>query len=182
MVQDTGTGMSAETRSQSGGHISVDSEPGRGTTFRVYLPRAEQALASAARNEDPISAADLRGHEVVLVAEDMVPLREMIREVLESSGYRVVTAPDGEEALIRARGLGMDVDLLLTDVVMPGMSGRQLADELTTAQPGLRVLYMSGFTDDAMVRHGVFEHQVAILEKPFGPDALVRKVREVLTA
>ena len=205
-VSDTGTGMSADTQShmfepffttkevgkgtglglatvygivkQSGGSIWVYSELGHGTTIKVYLPRVDEP-------PDPLAAPGLanperlRGTETILLVEDEPAVRAVARQILARQGYTVLEAPDGPAALAMVAGRAR-VDLILTDVVMPGMSGRTLADQLATRWPGVRVLYMSGYTDDAIVRHGMLEPGLAYLQKPFRPDALVRKVREVL--
>jgi len=165
---------------QTGGHIWAYSEPGRGTTMRVYLPRVD---APPDPIERPADAApeSLRGSETILLVEDETAVRAVTRQLLERNGYKVVEAPDGPAALALVDGKrGDEIDLLLTDVVMPGMSGRELADQLTARCPKLRVLYMSGYTDDAIVRHGMLEPGLAYLEKPFRSAGLLRKVRETL--
>ena len=206
-VSDTGSGMSADTQShmfepffttkevgkgtglglatvygivkQSGGSIWVYSELGHGTTIKVYLPRVDEPAEplAAPAFADPKS---LRGTETILLVEDEPAVRGVARQVLARQGYTVLEAPDGHTALTMVGAGGPSVDLVLTDVVMPGMSGRTLADQLRRRCPGLRVLYMSGYTDDAIVRHGMLEPGLAYLQKPFRPDALVQKVREVL--
>jgi two-component system cell cycle sensor histidine kinase/response regulator CckA len=163
---------------QSGGFIWVYSEPNRGTTFKIYLPLAEGGPASAER--PAVVRASPRGSETILLVEDEELVRRLAHKILEGHGYDVMVAGGGKAAL-QVVGAGESrLDLLVTDVVMPGMSGRQLAEELRIRQPGLKVLYLSGYTDDAIVRHGVLEQEVFFLQKPFSPDALLRKVREVL--
>ena len=120
------------------------------------------------------------GRETVLLAEDDPSVRAVVSEVLSQKGYRVLRAPDGQAALEMARGQPGEIDLLVTDIVMPGMTGRELAEALTAERPGIRVLYMSGYTDDAVVRHGVLAEGMPYLQKPFSPRALASKVREVL--
>jgi len=184
-VRGKGTGLGLATVygivQQTGGHIWPYSEPGRGTTMRVYLPRVD---APADPIEHPRDAAPetLRGSETILVVEDEAPVRAVTRQLLERNGYTVLEAPDGAAALALVVGAagGRHIDLLLTDVIMPGMSGRELAAQLNARRPNLRVLFMSGYTDDAVVRHGMLEPGLAYLEKPFRPMALLRKVRSVL--
>jgi two-component system, cell cycle sensor histidine kinase and response regulator CckA len=164
---------------QSGGHIEVDSEPGRGTTFKIYLPRADETTPAAK------SARDLKvphGTETVLLVEDEDAVRTLARYVLRSSGYNVLEAGTGQEAVEIAMAYENAIDLLVTDVVMPGMSGRQLADSLVLTRPDIRILFMSGYTDEAILRHNVLEASIAFLQKPFSPTGLARKVREVLDA
>ena len=205
-VSDTGSGMDAKTQArifepffttkgpgkgtglglstaygivkQSGGSISVHSEPGHGATFNIYLPRVEGAprplIVENASGETP------GGSETVLLAEDSEPLRKIARQFLLQGGYTVLAAADGTAALAAARKHPGPIQLLLTDVVMPGLSGPQLARELCLARPGMEVLFISGYTDEALGRHGVLEAGVALLEKPFTRGALLRKLRQLL--
>jgi len=206
-VSDTGTGMSNDVQAhlfepffttkevgkgtglglatvygivkQSGGTIWVYSELGHGTTIKVYLPRVDDP-ADALTKAGPTDAASLRGTETILLVEDEPAVRAVARQVLTRQGYTVLEAPDGQAALTMVDATRPSIDLVLTDLVMPGMSGRILADNLVRRFPALRVLYMSGYTDDAIVRHGMLETGLAYLQKPFRPDALVQKVWEVL--
>jgi two-component system, cell cycle sensor histidine kinase and response regulator CckA len=178
-----GTGLGLSTVfgivQQSGGSIFVRSEVGQGTTFRVYLPRrdpADTAIATEPSAEPPQSA----GTQTVLVVEDEEALRRLTKRALEAAGYTVLAAASGEEALaISERQIG-DIHLLLTDVVMPRMSGRSLAEDLALRRPTLKVLYMSGYTDDAIAHHGVLDAGMRFIAKPFTSEALTRRVREVL--
>ncbi len=207
-VSDTGSGMDAETQArifepffttkeqglgtglglstvygivhQSEGYIRVESEPGRGATFTICLPAVDAPADGLAVAAEP--AATLTGTETVLVAEDDAMLRPLVTGLLQRHGYRVLVAQNADEALAIAHDHISAVHLLLTDVVMPGKSGRDLALGLAELRPETRVLYMSGYTDDAMASHGVLEPGLAFLQKPFTPTALMRKVREVLDA
>jgi PAS domain S-box-containing protein len=165
---------------QSGGHIRFHSAPGEGTTFKIYLPSAEGAGEPAMAS---LAAADLPpGSETILVVEDEQSMREMIRECLQGTGYTVLEAADGAEAHDVCHGHPGVLDLLITDVVMPGIGGRALAERLQALRPGMRALYISGYTDDAVVLHGVRSAEMAFLQKPFTPQALAVKIRQVLDA
>jgi CheY-like chemotaxis protein len=206
-VSDTGTGMTDEVKAhlfeaffttkpkgkgtglglatcqtivqQSGGHIGVYSEMGKGTTFKVYLPRVEQPLDVAARS---IQTGPLpRGTETLLVVEDEPSVRHLARGVLKAQGYKVLSASNGQDALRVAREhKGSPIRLVVTDIVMPLMGGKVMAEWLKTAYPDLKFLFTSGYTDEAIARHGVLEPGVAFLPKPYTPATLARKVREML--
>ena len=177
-----GTGLGLATVfgivEQSGGHVAVDSEVGAGTTFKVYLPQVEQA-SEGSKAPSPIPPPP-RGTETILLAEDEPAVRMLTRRILTGRGYRVLEAADGEEAVRVAAGHAGPIHLLITDVVMPGMGGRAAAEALAERQPGIRVVYLSGYTDDAVIRHGVLREGVHFLHKPFTAHELARKVRDVL--
>jgi len=203
-VSDTGVGMDAEVRKhifepffttkelgrgtglglatvygivkQSGGHIEVDTAPGQGTTFRIFLPAVEPPRPAPVPSLDAV----VGGSETVLLVEDEAALRSLAQEILRDQGYKVIAAGSGAEALELVRSYKAPIDLLVTDVVMPGMDGRELADRLGPVHPETRCLFMSGYTDDAVVRRGVREEGMPFLQKPFTIDALALKVREVL--
>ena len=205
-VSDTGTGMTAEVKThlfepffttkgvgkgtglglatvygivkQHQGHISVYSEPGQGTTFKVYLPRAKEEAEVSAPTVKATSMP--RGSETVLVAEDEWAVRGIALRVLKELGYTVLEAVNGTEALRVALAQGQKLDLLLTDVIMPEMNGKALAERLTVLWPGLKVLFVSGYTGETIARQGILGEGRAFLPKPFSPEALARKVREVL--
>ncbi len=176
-----GTGLGLSTAygivKQSGGFIWVYSEIGHGTSFTILLPQVTEALSTARPAPTLVSTS---GTETILLAEDNAGLRKLVTRTLEPAGYTVLGVATGEEALRLLERHEAPVHLLLSDVVMPGMSGRDLAERLAQTRPGMKVLYMSGYTTDTIVRHGVLEAQMPFLNKPFTATALLRKVREVL--
>lgn len=205
-ITDTGTGMDAATKArifepffttkgptkgtglglatvygivkQSGGQIEVYSEVGQGTTFKIYLPRDKsgEAANSVARVFTPLRG----GSETILLVEDEEGIRTLAKAVLQRYGYTVIEARNGGEAFMFCEAHAKPIALLLTDVVMPNMSGRQLSERLVAFQPDMKTLYMSGYTDDAIVQHGVLDPGTPFLQKPFSPEILARKVREIL--
>ncbi len=206
VVSDTGCGMDVETREkifepffttkgtgegtglglstvygivkQSDGFIGVDSEPGLGTTFKIYLPRVDEVTEPLEPRTDPVELR--QGTETVLLVEDEEMVRALVGDVLERNGYRVLEAPGGPKAIEIAEQHEGHINLLLTDVVMPGMSGRELAEELTRLRPELKVLYMSGYTAEAPSDRGLSNQGTPFLQKPFTPPALMQRVRDLL--
>jgi CheY-like chemotaxis protein len=162
---------------QSGGHIAVESALGRGSTFQILLPRVTMQCRG---DSEPAALANYQGTETVLLVEDDENVRSLARKILELEGYSVLEAGGGYEALRLADRYRATIHLLLTDVVMPQVNGRELAEELVRRRSGLKVLYLSGYTDDAILRHGIATDDVAFLYKPFTPGTLAQKVRAVL--
>ncbi|HYJ48007.1 MAG TPA: ATP-binding protein, partial [Pyrinomonadaceae bacterium] len=177
-----GTGLGLSTVfgivKQSGGNIAVCSEVGRGTTFNVYLPRVDECADSL--EAPPFNAQIMGGSETVLLVEDDDLVRGIARTTLEMCGYKVLEAANGGEALLISRDNDCNIALLLTDLVMPRMNGRTLAREICSLCPEIKVLFMSGYTDDVIAPHGISEERLAFIHKPFSPEALSQKVREVL--
>jgi two-component system cell cycle sensor histidine kinase/response regulator CckA len=165
---------------QSGGCIDVETQPGQGTTFKIYLPHARERIESAISFEHERSMPS--GHETLLLVEDDDAVRALARHVLQRCGYTVREATNGRDAIQLVETYGGPLDLVVSDVVMPHIGGRELAERLTALRPGLRVLFLSGYADDEAVRHGVFQSDVAFLQKPFTTARLAQKVRELLDA
>ncbi len=162
----------------SGGHISVYSEPGHGTTFKLYFPQVQERVASG--KPAPGVGKQPRGDETVLLVEDDDAVRTLTRHILQNCGYTVLEASNGRDAVRLAEGRQGPIHLLVTDVVMPYMGGRQVAERLAAMKPGIKVLYCSGYTDDTVIRHGILEKGTAFVQKPYSPVLLAQKVRDVL--
>jgi CheY-like chemotaxis protein len=182
--QGKGTGLGLSTVygivQQSGGYIWVYSEVGLGTTFKIYLPRVE---ADVTTNEPgAANTKALSGTETILLVEDEREVRNLVREILGKRGYVVLEADHSDKAVRICGGYSGKIHLMVTDVVMPGMSGRELAEQVKSSRPDMKVLFVSGYTDDAVIRHGILGTRVAFLQKPFTLDALLQKVRDVLDA
>jgi nitrogen-specific signal transduction histidine kinase/ActR/RegA family two-component response regulator len=205
-VSDTGVGMSPEVRErifepffttkkkgkgtglglsttygivkQSDGNIWVYSKLGKGTTFKIYLPRVDEPLEEI--KKEVLKEELPRGNETILIVEDEEEVRKLAGKILERQGYRILEASQGDDALRISEKHGVPIDLILVDVIMPGMSGSELAKHLKSPHPKMKVLYMSGHTDDAILHHGVLEKGVNYIQKPFTMDRLARKVREAL--
>jgi len=179
-----GTGLGLATVygvvKQSGGYVWVYSEPGRGTSFKIYLPRIEETAVPAGRHGKSETQIPERGSETILLVEDEKGVRELAREYLASSGYTVIEAEDGHTALELAAMHVGPIHLLLTDVVMPGISGRELAERVSQIRPGIKIIYMSGYTDQAVVHHGILRNDAVLLQKPFTLMTLAGKLREML--
>jgi PAS domain S-box-containing protein len=206
-VSDTGTGMDAATRGrvfepffttkemgkgtglglatvygivkQSGGYIWVYSEPGQGTTFKIYLPRAE-AVELLASESAAATSLPARPGQTILVVEDESAVRRLIVKACSQAGYELLEAANGDDALALSTSYPGSIDLLITDVIMPGISGRTLADQITASRPGVRVLYCSGYAETAIIQHGVLEQGLAFLQKPFTPATLLQAIGALL--
>ncbi|HVA94060.1 MAG TPA: response regulator, partial [Candidatus Dormibacteraeota bacterium] len=182
--RDKGTGLGLATVygvvKQSNGYITVESEKGKGALFKIYLPRSEEPVATSSESiQAPLT---VRGSETILLVEDAEPLRILAQLFLKENGYHVLTAADGTEAQQAAAQTPGPIHLLLTDIVMPGINGRVLAERLAPLHPTMKVLYMSGYTDNFIAGHGVLEEGIHLLHKPFTEEALMRKIRELLDA
>ena len=163
---------------QSGGNIQCYSQEGQGTTFKIYFPRITAAAESSTR-QDQFGKMPT-GTETVLVVEDDLLVRELTTDTLSLLGYRVLNAANGQKALDLVEEYQQEIHLLLTDIVMPKMNGRVLAERLIQLRPGMKVIFVSGYTDDTMIHHDMFDSEVAFLTKPFSPVQLMQKVREIL--
>lgn len=179
-----GTGLGMATVfgivKQNGGHIWLYSEEGMGASFKIYLPQTDEAAASTAEGDAVLTTSPQTGSETILVVEDEPSLRELARTILHDQGYTVITAESGDQALAIVSKITNPLHLLLTDVIMPGMSGTALAKELSAKYPALKILYMSGYTDNAIVHYGILEPGIEFIQKPFSPASLTWKIRRIL--
>ena len=179
----TGTGLGLATVygivKQNRGYIWAYSEPGQGTTMKVYLPRAGEVLEPG-RGGDMEVGGGLTGAETILVVEDNDQVLDMIVKILDRYGYRTLPARDGAEAVRVARDFEGEIHLLLTDVIMPGMSGKEVAERLRSERPDMKVLFMSGYTENIIMQKGILSGDIHYIQKPFSFEGLVRKVREAI--
>jgi CheY-like chemotaxis protein len=180
-----GTGLGLSTVygiiKQSGGEIEVMTEPGKGTTFDIFLPEVVEPIKASVEIA-PASMVKVEGKETILLAEDEEGVRELISHILTQQGFKVLEASNGHEALEVCRQHHSELHLLITDLIMPRMSGRELADQITALRPEVAVLFISGYTDDALVRRGETFGRTGFLQKPFVPSELLQKVRQLLDA
>ena len=179
-----GTGMGLATVygivKQSGGHVWVHSELGLGTSLKIYLPQSEPGERHQGVTSPFPASSRATGSETILLVEDEQAVRDLARSVLKRGGYTVLAACDGEEALRLSKNHAGDIHLMITDNIMPGMRGHELADVMRKLRPQIKVLFISGYTDDAAIHRGVLVEGIQFLQKPFTPDALARKARSVL--
>ena len=178
--QGTGLGLSQVYGfvKQSGGHVKIYSEVGHGTTVKMYLPRRDTKAALS--SETPSDSAEVGGEETILVVEDDEGVRSYVAEILQELGYHILIAKDGKAALLMIEQPEHHIDLLLTDVVLPGMNGRQVADAVMASRSEIKVLFMTGYSRNAIVHQGRLDRGVALIQKPLSRKALALKVREVL--
>ncbi len=204
-VTDTGTGMDEETLRnifepfyttketgkgtglgmptihgiihQNGGHIKIESQSGKGSTFRIYLPSRKEKAEKPTAVEPDVQAV---GSETVLLVEDKDIVRKLVLRILKKQGYKVIEAANGGEAFLKFEQENQDIDLLLTDVIMPEMSGKQLYERLLKIKPDLKALFMSGYTEDSISSQGILEEKINFIQKPFRPQTLAEKLREVI--
>jgi CheY-like chemotaxis protein len=162
------------------GDIQVHSEIDRGTTFEIYFPRSDEVEKPATRPPSPPTLSDHEGSETILLVEDEPAVRSFAARILTEQGYHMLTAGNGQEAIQLVRGHDGRIDLLVTDVVMPGMNGKELVEQIKRLQPGVRILYMSGYSDDLIAHHDVPNHGTSFLAKPFSLETLGQKVRDLL--
>jgi two-component system, cell cycle sensor histidine kinase and response regulator CckA len=181
-VRGKGTGLGLSTVygivKQSGGSIWVSSEQSEGTTFKIYFPCVEERAEAMVTRTRP--AESPQGSETILVVEDEEMVRGLVCQILRNKGYRVLEASNGEEGLLVCRQQSSPIHIMVTDVVMPGMNGRDLANRVASIRPAMKVLFMSGYSEDAVVSDGVLDRGLTFIQKPFTPEALAWKVREVL--
>jgi CheY-like chemotaxis protein len=176
-----GTGLGLATVigiiSQSGGQIRAESQPGHGATFTIHLPRVE---AEEPRLDETVNSPDLRGTETILLVEDADPVRQLVERHLRRHGYTVLEANSSETALLHSEQHPDAIDLLLTDVILPGMDGREISQRVHERRPDVRTIYMSGFSDDSLSKHGILSRDVVLIEKPFATATLLATIRSVL--
>jgi CheY-like chemotaxis protein len=179
-----GTGLGLATVygiiKQSGGYVAVDSEKGKGSIFSVYMPKKSVPPVAAVKQATPTPSQS--GHETVLLVEDEKPLREIMSRAFQSKGYRVVVAKDGAEALTACKNTKNKLELMVSDVMIPGVKGVELADKIKAMQPGISIIFISGYAGDVIGNHGILESDINFLPKPFDPDKLLSKARELLDA
>jgi CheY-like chemotaxis protein len=177
-----GTGLGLATVhgivKQNNGHITVHSEPGRGSSFKLYFPQVKESILVEETNEG--RPRKYQGTETLLIVEDEAIVRELAHRILSQRGYHVIAAGNGQEALQICRNYDEPIDLMITDVVMPGMSGRDLAEQAAPIRPDMKILFISGYPNDIIAEHGILSDGISFLQKPFSPDSLTAKVQGIL--